>query len=509
MPCVIAIDAGTTSVRSVAVDLDGTILQIAQRPLTQHYPQPGWVEHDAEEIWTHVQGTLTEVQGRLARRGETIDAIGITNQRESVVAWDRQSGQTLHRVIVWQDRRTAKRCEELAAQGHLPLIRERTGLVLDPYFSATKMKWLLDQAGLRAEAERGDLAFGTVDSWLLWKLTGGTDGGEFVTDPTNASRTLLYDITERRWHPELAQLFTVPLRVLPEVRPSCGRFGLVHPSALQRGALGGTPVSGVAGDQQAALFGQACFEPGMAKVTYGTGSFVLLNCGPTAPDAVEGLVVTTAWDLGAHGPSEPVAYALEGSAFNSGSAIQWLRDELGVIREAAETEPLARSVDGTDGVAFVPAFTGTGSPWWDPGARGTIVGLSRGTTTAHLARAVVEAMAYQVRAMVEAMTGAGTANRVVSQLRADGGAAVMDLLLQIQADQVRLSVARPRSTETTALGAAYLAGLAEGVWTDLSELSRLWHAQAEFIPNEDQAIADLGYAAWLRAVDNARGWVRN
>jgi glycerol kinase len=439
--------------------------------------------------------------------------VGITNQRETVVAWDRSTGRPLHRAIVWQDRRTADACRELTEAGLQPLVRERTGLVLDPYFSATKMQWLLGQGGLTPHP---DLALGTVDSWVLWNLTGGTEGGVFATDTSNASRTLLFDIVVRRWSDELCDLFGVPASALPEVRPSCGRFGRVSEVALGTGSpLGDLPVAGMAGDQHAALFGQACFSPGMTKVTFGTGSFVLMNAGSVCPTPVDGLLTTVAWDLGdagdiairAGGDRSPAAssfaYALEGSVFVSGAGVQWLRDELGIIGEAAETEPLARSVASTDGVIVVPAFTGLGSPYWDPGARGTIVGLSRGTGRAHLARAMVEAMSFQVRDVVDAMASTDTAP---SLLRVDGGASVMDLLLQLLADQTRLPVVRPRSVETTAIGVATLAGLAEGVWGSLDELSARWTEDAAFAPAATRDQAEAAHQAWGRAVDRSRHW---
>lgn len=512
MACVVAIDAGTTGVRAVVVDEDAQVVDLAYRALTQHFPRPGWVEHDPVEIWDAVRSTLLEVSGRLASTGTSVAALGITNQRETAIAWDRSTGRPLHRAIVWQDRRTASRCDELREGGHLSLVRSRTGLVLDPYFSATKYAWLLGEGGLVDATSLPHLALGTVDSWLLWQLTGGTSGGVFATDPTNASRTLLFDIGVLAWSDELCELFGVPVRALAEVRPSCGRFGTVDAASLRtRGGtrdtsatvLAGVPVSGIAGDQQAALFGQACFEPGMVKVTYGTGSFVLTNAGSTRPTPPDGLLATVAWDLGAKGPVE---YALEGSTFNSGTAIQWLRDGIGVIEHAGDLGPLAASVPDSGGLTVVPAFTGLGSPWWDPRARGTITGITRGAGRAQFARAVVEATAYQVRDMVDAMSAA--TGRPRSGLRADGGAAVMDLLLQLQADQVQVRVARPRSVESTSLGAAMLAGLAEGVWGSLAELAGLWRLDVEYVPRLDPAAADLAYEGWLRAVARSRNWAQ-
>jgi len=499
--CVIAIDAGTSGVRALAVDESGAVVDVSYRELTQHYPRPGWVEHDPDEIWQSVVGTVAEVAGRLDVAHAQVAAIGITNQRETVVAWDRSTGRPLHRAIVWQDRRTAERCDQLRREGRLPLVRARTGLVLDPYFSATKMEWLLGPGGVEVD---DDLVLGTVDAWLIWNLTGAGNGGVLATDASNASRTLLYDIRERCWSDELCDVFGVPRAALPEVRPSCGRFGVV------RGELGeaaptvaGVPVSGVAGDQQAALFGQACVARGMAKVTYGTGSFVLLNVGEECPPPSEGLLTTVAWDLGEHGGSSPVTYALEGAVFVTGAAVQWLRDGLGLIEEAAGIGPLAEQVEDSEGVFVVPAFTGLGSPWWDPYARGTITGLTRGLGAAHMARAVVEAMAYQVRDVVDAMTTTGTE---VAALRVDGGAAVLDLLLQIQADQLRVPVSRPTTTETTALGAATLAGVAEGVWANLEDLETIWSLDVQFTPRATALAADRAYGGWRRAVERSLGW---
>ncbi len=496
-PIVVALDAGTTGVRAIAFDPAGRNLASAYREFPQHFPRPGWVEHDADDIWDAARAVLGAVRTALADAGP-IAALGITNQRETVVVWDRRTGRPLHRAIVWQDRRTADRCEQLAADGQLPLIRSTTGLVLDPYFSASKLEWLFGPGGVGAGP---DVAFGTVDSWLLWNLTGGADGGgAHATDVSNASRTLLLDIRSREWSPALGELFGVPGHVLPEVRPSSDRLGV---TVADTGIGGGVPVSGIAGDQQAALFGQACFEPGMVKNTYGTGSFVLMNVGPTCPDPVEGLLTTIAWTL-ADGTT---AYALEGAIFVTGAAVQWLRDGLGIISEAAETEALATSVPDTDGVVLVPAFTGLGSPFWDPYARGTILGITRGTSRAHLARAVVEAMAYQTRDVVEAMSEAS--GHPIRGLRADGGASAMRLLLQVQADQLQVPVARPTIQETTALGAAYLAGLAEGVWGSLDEIARNWVLDVEVPPAVEPAAADAAYERWCRAVERSRHWARD
>ncbi len=498
--CTVAVDAGTTGVRALVVDDRGSVVDLAYRELTQHFPRPGWVEHDPEEIRAGVVATLDEVAGRLDR-ATTVAAVGITNQRETVVAWDCSTGRPLHRAVVWQDRRTADACRAHKEAGLLPLVRERTGLVLDSYFSATKMHWLLEHGGV---LDGPDLVLATVDSWVLWHLTGGPGGGVLATDPTNASRTALYDIRRRQWSDELCSAFGVPRRALVDVQPSCGRFGAIAPGALAPGSpLAGVPISGIAGDQHAALFGQACFEPGMTKVTYGTGSFVLANAGPDCPPPAPGLLTTVAWDLGRHGGDTPFAYAREGSVFVSGAAIQWLRDGLGIIDAAADIGPLAASVAGSDGVIVVPAFAGLGSPRFDPAARGLVTGLSRGTGRAHVARAVVEALAFQVRDVLDAVAESGSP---VTRLRVDGGAAAMDLLLHLQADQSRVEVSRPRSLESTAWGAAALAGLAEGVWASTGQLADLWHEAAAFSPTADAEVADAAHAAWSRAVERAGGW---
>lgn len=487
--CVIAIDAGTTGVRSRAIFPDGRPDVSSYREFTQHYPRPGWVEHDATEIWDAVRATLNEVVTAVGR--DEVSCIGITNQRETAVAWDRATGTPMHRAIVWQDRRTAERCDELAADGRLELVRQRTGLVLDPYFTGTKYEWLLSAGGVAAGPE---LALGTIDSWIIWNLTGGE---VFATDPTNASRTMLFDLHSLQWDPELAEMLHVPMDALADVVPSSGRMGF---TSSRCGVPEGIPISGVAGDQQAALFGHACHRPGMAKNTYGTGSFVLLNVGDQVPDPVEGMLTTVAWTLA----DGTVAYALEGAIFVTGAAIQWLRDGLGLIAQAAEIGPLAESVPTTDGVFVVPAFTGLGTPWWDPYARGTIVGITRGTSRAHLGRAVVESMAYQTRDAVDAMVAAS--GTPLHDLRVDGGAAVMDVLLQLQADQLGVPVRRPVEQEVTSRGAAYLAGLAEGIWPSLDAIDADWRLQTEFTPNPDRTNADAAHTQWLRAVERSRDW---
>ncbi|HXY45420.1 MAG TPA: glycerol kinase [Acidimicrobiales bacterium] len=498
MPVVVAIDAGTTGVRALAVGLDGTVVDVSYRELSQYFPAPGLVEHDAAEIWQLVTATLADLSARLAADpAQMIAAIGITNQRETAVAWDRRTGRPLQPAIVWQDRRTARRCEELEAAGYLPLVRQRTGLVLDSYFSATKWEWMLQHGGLDVTP---DLMLGTVDDWICWNLTGGPDGGVHATDVSNASRTLCYDIVDGRWSEELCDLFSVPRQALGQVRASSGRFGTVS-ETVAGGALAGVPLSGIAGDQQAALFGQCCFEVGMTKVTYGTGSFVLMNLGPICPPPTDGLLTTIAWQV-----SGAVSYALEGAVFSSGATIQWLRDGLGMIERADETEALAASVGSSEGVVIVPAFTGLGSPWWDPDARAAVVGLTRGLGRAHLARAAVEAIAYQTRDVLDVMAAAS--GQAVTTLRADGGAAGMDLLLQLQADQSRVEVIRPRTTEVTALGAAMLAGLAEGLWGSLDDLVRLSPPEAAFAPVMTAARADQGHDEWMRALERSRHWAK-
>jgi glycerol kinase len=494
MSVVMAIDAGTTGIRAVAVDESGTPVDSAYREFPQHFPRPGWVEHDASDIWAATAEVLGEVGTRMAEAGRPVAAIGITNQRETAVAWSRSTGEPRHRAIVWQDRRTAERCDALAEAGHLELVRARTGLVLDPYFTGTKLEWLLTEGGVVADA---DLALGTVDSWLVWRLTGGES---HVTEPSNASRTMIYDIVDRRWSEDLCELLGVPASALPEVRASSGDLGRTAPGTP--GVGGGIPVTGILGDQQAALFGQACVTPGMAKNTYGTGSFVLMHVGDRCPDPVDGLLTTVAWELG----DGTVAYALEGAIFVTGAAVQWLRDGLGLIDDAAEVEALARQVDDTEGVVVVPAFTGLGSPWWDPYARGTITGITRGTTGAHLARAVLSSIAHSTRDVVDTMARA--AGRTVAALRVDGGASANDLLLQLQADQLGVPVQRPVVQETTVLGAALAAGLGAGVWSGLTELAQAWTLDATFERAVEADVADAAHERWLRAVERSRAWVQ-
>ena len=482
---VLAIDAGTTGVRTRAVFSDGRASISDYREFTQHYPQPGWVEHDAEEIWQAVRATMQTVCRHV---DEPIAAIGITNQRETVVAIDRRSGAPLQRAIVWQDRRTAQRCDALT--DHLPAVRATTGLVLDPYFSGSKVEWLLRNTEV---ADNPNLAFATIDAFLIHRLTGG---GSFATDVTNASRTMLFDIRSLQWSAEMCDMFGVDRAMLPEVVPSSGRIG----ATVSDGHIpAGIPVSGVAGDQQAALFGQACFTPGSAKNTYGTGSFVLLNVGTTCPEPTTGMLTTVAWKLGAG----PAVYALEGAIFVTGAAVQWLRDGLNIIDESREIGPLAETVPDAGGVVMVPAFAGLGSPWWDPYARGAIFGITRGTRRAHIARAVVESMVFQTRDVIDAMTRASGVP--IRDLRVDGGAAVMNLMLQMQSDQLGVDVVRPTELETTAIGAAYLAGLAEGVWGSTDEIASRWELERRFSPRN--ADRDAAHAQWLRAVERSRDWI--
>jgi len=486
---VLALDQGTSSSRAILFDRAGLPVASAQEPFEQIYPQPGWVEHDPEEIWRTQLETARQAMAQANATPGDVAAIGITNQRETTLIWDR-AGRPIANAIVWQDRRTAGICEALRGRGLEPLFRERTGLLLDPYFSGTKVKWLLDNVpGARGRAERGELMFGTVDSWLIYRLTGA-----HATDYSNASRTLMYDIFQCRWDGDLLEALDVPRSLLPEVRPSSGVFG---ETALLGGAI---PLAGVAGDQQAALFGQACFSPGMAKNTYGTGAFLLMNIGERRV-ASQSLVSTIAWGL-----PEGVTYALEGSIFIAGAAVQWLRDELGIIATSAESEPLAASVPDSNGVYLVPAFVGLGAPHWDPHARGAIFGLSRGAGKAHVTRAVLEAIAFQSRDVIEAVEADSGVK--LDELRVDGGAAANNLLLQIQADVLGRDVVRPAVTETTALGAAYLAGLATGFWKSSAEVAANWRMDRRFSPQMPPDRREELYAGWKRAVERALGWAK-
>jgi glycerol kinase len=479
---ILAIDQGTTGTTCLVFDGEGAIAGRAYSEFEQFFPRPGWVEHDASEIWEVTRRVAAEAIADARIEGAQLDAIGIANQRETVVAWDPETGEPLHRALVWQDRRTAERCDELRAAGHEPLVRERTGLTIDPYFSGTKIEWLLRNA---EGAERA--VFGTIDSWLLFKLT-----GRHATDYTNASRTMLFDIRKLDWDPELCELLGVDPTRLPQPCPSAHVFGTTSEFG------GEVPVAGVAGDQQAALFGQACLQPGMAKNTYGTGSFVLLNSGPEPPPVPDGLLATVAC-----GQGEEAAYALEASIFVTGAAVQWLRDGLGVIAEAGETEALADSLGSNDGVYFVPALTGLGSPYWDPYARGTIVGLTRGSGRAHLARAALEAIAYQTVDAVRAEEDA--CGERLELLRADGGATVNRWLMQFQADVLGVPVSVPEIAETTALGAAYLAGIATGAWT-AERVGEMWREADRYEPRMEVDQRERLLADWRRAVERSRGW---
>ncbi len=492
---ILSLDQGTSSSRAVLFDEAGKPVVEAAHPFRQIYPQSGWVEHDPEQIWSSQLLAAQDALRKASQAGidaSDVAAIGITNQRETTIVWERATGRPIYNAIVWQCRRTAGLCDEMRAQGLEPFVRERTGLVLDAYFSGTKLRWLLDNVdGARKKAERGELAFGTVDSWLIYRLTGGR---VHVTDATNASRTMLYDLRRGAWDDDLLRLLDISAAVLPEVRPSSGIVGTANKALLGIEA----PVAGIAGDQQASLFGQGCFDPGMTKNTYGTGSFVLTHTGDHVTPS-ETMLATVASQI-----SGKLAYALEGSIFVTGAAVAWLRDGLGIIGRSSEVESLASSVESSDGVYLVPAFVGMGAPYWDQYARGTIVGMTRGTTAAHIARATLDAMGFQSRDVVEAMERESGIS--IPELRVDGGAARNNLLMQIQADILGRPVVRSAVLETTALGAAFLAGLGVGVWSDCDELARLWSADRVFEPQMDASRREEMYAGWKRAVERARGW---
>jgi glycerol kinase len=490
--CVLALDQGTTSSRAILFDHRGRNLAAAQIEFPQHFPQPGWVEHDPEDLWDTTRRAALAVLRKAGVTARAVAAVGIANQRETTILWDRATGRPLHRAIVWQDRRTADACAALERKGLGRRFTRRTGLLLDPYFSGTKLAWLLDHMpGARRRAERGELAFGTVDTWLLWRLTGGR---VHATDVSNASRTLLANLSGA-WDPELAAALRVPLPLLPTIGPSSGRFGEVATIP----ALRGVPIAGMAGDQQAALFGQGCFTPGMAKNTYGTGCFMLMNTGTRPVRSRHRLLTTIAWRIG-----DRTEYALEGSVFVGGAVVQWLRDGLGLIARSSDVEALARRVPDNGGVTIVPAFAGLGAPYWDPGARGAIVGVTRGTTAAHLARAALESIAFQTADLIGAMEA--DSGRRIRELRVDGGASVNDALMQFQSELLRAAVTRPRTTETTALGAAALAGLAVGFWKDRAAISRLAGRDRTFRPRRGRAQMAGLRAGWARAVATARHW---
>ena len=492
MSFILALDEGTTSARAIVFDRAGTVRSLAQKEFTQYFPQPGWVEHDANEIWAAQLSVAAEAMARARINARDIAAIGITNQRETTLVWDRQTGEPIHRAIVWQDRRTAAYCDELKAAGHESRVAGKTGLVIDAYFSGTKLKWLLDNVpGAREKARQGQLAFGTIDSWLIWKLAGGVH----LTDQSNASRTLLYDIHTGSWDEEMLSLLDIPAGVLPKV---CTSSNVVAETAGELFASR-IPIAGIAGDQQAALFGQRCTMPGTVKNTYGTGCFMLMHTGERPVASSNRLITTAACQIG----PQP-QYALEGSVFVAGAVVQWLRDGLGIIKSSAEVETLAASVADNGGVYMVPAFTGVGSPHWDPYARGVIHGLTRGATAAHIARAALEGIAYQTADVLHAMER--DARIRLAELRVDGGAARNDMLMQFQADLLGVPVVRPRITETTALGAAYLAGLAVGYWKSHEEIAAQWQVDRAFEPAVDRSRAEALMAGWHKALARARNW---
>jgi len=494
MRFILALDEGTTSARAIVFDSEGNIRGIAQKEFSQFFPQSGWVEHDAEEIWSAQIGVAVEAMSRAKVDPKDLAAVGITNQRETTVVWDRQTGIPVGPAIVWQDRRTAADCDRLRMDGHSELIQKRTGLLIDAYFSGSKIAWILDNVpGARAKAEAGRLAFGTIDTWLTWKLTGGR---LHITDVSNASRTLLFDIHAGRWDDELLTLFKIPKSLLPEVRASSEVYG-----EIRAAALAGVPLAGIAGDQQAALFGQMCFAPGLTKNTYGTGCFMLQNTGERAVTSHNRLLTTVAWKIGGR-----TSYALEGAVFVAGAVVQWLRDGLKIIRTSEEINDLAATVPDSGGVYLVPAFTGLGAPHWDPYARGTLCGITRGTTGGHIARAALESIAYQSTDLLEAMRA--DARQPPVEMRVDGGASRSDLLMQFQADLLGIPVARPAVTETTALGAAYLAGLAVGVWKTTADLANQYRVERRFEPAGPTDAARERQQNWKRAVERAKGWAQ-
>lgn len=492
---IIALDQGTTSSRAILFNKKGDIVNIAQKEFQQIYPKSGWVEHDPQEIWSSQLAVFTEVLAKSKTKLESIKGIGITNQRETTVVWNRRTGEPIYNAIVWQDRRTADYCAKLIKDGHLEKVQEKTGLLIDSYFSATKIKWILDNVkGSRKLAERGELAFGTIDSWLIWNLT---NGEKHVTDVTNASRTMLYNINDLKWDKDLLELFDIPESMLPEVKSSSEVYGETSTELGSRRI----PIAGIAGDQQAALFGQMCTKKGMAKNTYGTGCFLLMNIGNKPVKSENKLVTTIGWQIG-----KEVVYALEGSIFIGGAVVQWLRDELKIIKKSSEVEALATSVDTTDGVYLVPAFAGLGAPHWDPNARGTLFGISRGTTDAHIARAALESIAYQTHDILKAMEA--DSKTKIKELRVDGGATENQFLLQFQADILKSTVVKPKVTETTAMGAAFLAGLAVGFWKDLNELQAIWQEDKQIAPNKTLKLSK-NLEEWNRAVNAVIYWANN
>lgn len=490
---ILALDQGTTTSRAIIFNHQGKIVAVAQKPFKQIFPQPGWVEHDASEIWSTQSSVAAEVIAKADLDGRNIAAIGITNQRETTVVWDRKTGIPLYNAIVWQDRRTAKYCDELKAQGWEQKIKEKTGLVIDAYFSGTKVKWILDNVkGARERAEKGELCFGTIDSWLVWKFT---RGDMHVTDVSNASRTLMFNINTMAWDKELLDLLTIPASMLPEVKQSSEVYGATATTLF----ASKIPIAGIAGDQQAALFGQMCVEAGMTKNTFGTGCFMLMNTGNKPVFSKNNLLTTVAWKINGE-----TTYALEGSVFVGGAAVQWLRDGLGIIKTAAESEALAASVTDNGGVYFVPALTGLGAPYWDPYARGTILGITRGTTAGHIVRAALEGIAFQVNDLLNSMES--DSGKKSTELRVDGGAAMNDMLMQFQADIFGSNVVRPLVTETTALGAAYLAGLAVGYWKNMDEIKKQWVVEKKFEPKMEKLVQEKLIRHWKKAVERAQDW---
>ncbi|MFH5832502.1 glycerol kinase GlpK [Halalkalibaculum sp. DA384] len=493
---ILAFDQGTTSSRAILFDNKGRIVSVAQKEFEQYFPHPGWVEHDPNEIWSSQVSVAAEVLSKAGVKARDIAAIGITNQRETTVVWDRKTGEPAYNAIVWQDRRTASLTDQLEEEGLGDLFQRKTGLVLDPYFSGTKIKWILDHAeDARRKAEKGDLLFGTIDSWLIWNMT---NGKTHITDVTNASRTLLYNIHELEWDAELLKILDIPESMLPDVASSSEVYAKTADDMFATEI----PIAGIAGDQQAALFGQICTQKGMAKNTYGTGCFMLMNTGSEPIRSENNLLTTIAWQQ-----NGKVEYALEGSVFIGGAVVQWLRDGLNLIKSSSEVESLAAQVKSTDGVYLVPAFSGLGAPHWDPHARGTMTGITRGTTAAHIARAALESIAYQSTDLLKAMESDSGIN--LKELRVDGGASVNNLLMQFQADLLRVPVIRPEVTETTALGAAYLAGLAVGFWESREEISQQWKIQRRYEPRMERSKVDEMYAGWHQAVERAKGWKKD
>lgn len=493
---ILALDQGTTSSRSMVFDKQGNIISLAQKEFKQHFPQAGWVEHDANEIWSTQFGTMAEAVAKAHINMKQVAGIGITNQRETTVVWDRKTSQPVYNAIVWQDRRTAAYCDELKAAKQAPVIQQKTGLIIDAYFSATKLKWILDNVpGARQKAENGELAFGTIDTWLTWKLT---NGEVHVTDVSNASRTMLFNIHTLSWDEELLKLFNIPAAVLPEVKPSSRIYGVTG-NIIPDSRI---PIGGIAGDQQAALFGQQCTQPGMVKNTYGTGCFMLMNTGEQAITSRNNLLTTIAWQV-----NDKTEYALEGSVFIAGAVVQWLRDELKIIRSSSEVEGLAKQVTDSDGVYIVPAFAGLGAPYWNQYARGTIFGLTRGSSDAHIARAALDSIAYQTYDVLKAMEADSGIH--IKELRVDGGATINNQLMQFQSDILNCKVVRPRITETTALGAAYLAGLAVGYWKNTDDIQQQWQAEQTFSPAMEQEKITQLIKGWQRAVKASIAWADN